>query len=144
MLGVGVSFAISAKNTHPDKNVVLISGDGAFLSGGLSIEAAFQENRPITVVIDNNGGLDCISQQQERLFESGTHYATDFRDIPFHSMFEGLGGYGELVEKKEDIIPAVQRAIASGKTACVNVKVKGVISPIVLATTSKRDKASIE
>ena len=144
LLGVGVSFAVSAKNVHRDKNVVLISGDGAFLSGGLSIEAAFQENRPITVVIDNNGGLDCISQQQERLFESGTHYATDFRDIPFHSMFEGLGGYGELVTRRDDIIPAVQRAIASGKTACVNVKAKGVISPIVLATTSKRDKASIE
>jgi acetolactate synthase-1/2/3 large subunit len=144
LLGVGVSFAVSAKNIHQDKNVVLISGDGAFLSGGLSIEAAFQENRPITVVIDNNGGLDCISQQQERLFESGTHYATDFRDIPFHAMFEGLGGHGELVTSRDDIIPAVKRAIASGKTACVNVKVKGVISPIVLATTSKRDKASIE
>ena len=144
LLGVGVSFAVSAKNIHRNKNVVLISGDGAFLSGGLSIEAAFQENRPITVVIDNNGGLDCISQQQERLFESGTHYATDFRDIPFHTMFEGLGGHGELVTRREDIIPAVKRAIASGKTACVNVKVKGVISPIVLATTSKRDKASIE
>ena len=144
MLGVGVSFAISAKNVHPDRNVVLISGDGAFLSGGLSIEAAFQEQRPIIVVIDNNGGLDCISQQQERLFESGTHFATDFRDIPFHTMFEGLGGHGELVTRREDIVPAVQRALASGKTACVNVKVKGVISPIVLATTSKRDKASIE
>ena len=144
LLGVGVSFAVSAKNIHQDKNVVLISGDGAFLSGGLSIEAAFQENRPITVVIDNNGGLDCISQQQERLFESGAHYATDFRDIPFHTMFEGLGGHGELVTRREDIVPAVKRAIASGKTACVNVKVKGVISPIVLATTSKRDKASIE
>jgi acetolactate synthase-1/2/3 large subunit len=144
LLGVGVSFAVSAKNIHQDKNVVLISGDGAFLSGGLSIEAAFQENRPITVVIDNNGGLDCISQQQERLFESGTHYATDFRDIPFHTMFEGLGGHGEMVTRREDIIPAVKRAMASGKTACVNVKVKGVISPIVLATTSKRDKASIE
>ena len=144
LLGVGVSFAVSAKNIHPKKNVVLISGDGAFLSGGLSIEAAFQENRPITVVIDTNGGLDCISQEQERLFDSGKHYATDFRDIPFHSMFEGLGGYGELVTKREDIIPAVKRAMASGKTACVNVKVKGVISPIVLATTSKRDKASIE
>ena len=144
MLGVGVSFAISAKNVHPDRNVVLISGDGAFLSGGLSIEAAFQEQRPITVVIDNNGGLDCISQQQERLFESGTHFATDFRDIPFHTMFEGLGGHGELVTRREDIVPAVQRAMASGKTACVNVKAKGVISPIVLATTSKRDKASIE
>ena len=144
MLGVGVSLALSAKNTHRDATVVLISGDGAFLSGGLGIEAAFQENRPIVVVIDNNGGLDCISQQQERLFESGTHFATDFRDIPFHGLFEGLGGYGELVETREQLAPALARAIASGKTACVNVRTRGVISPIVLATTSKRDKASIE
>ena len=144
MLGVGVSFAISAKNNQPKSNVVLISGDGAFLSGGLSVEAAFQENMPIVVVIDNNGGLDCISQQQERLFDSGKHFATDFRDIPFHKMFEGLGGYGELVTKREEIQPALKRAIQSGKTACVNVKAKGVISPIVLATTNKRDKASIE
>ncbi|MGI9317599.1 MAG: thiamine pyrophosphate-binding protein [bacterium] len=144
MLGVGVSFAIAAKMNNPDSNVVLISGDGAFLSGGLSVEAAFQENLPIVVVIDNNGGLDCISQQQERMFENGNHFATDFRDIPFHSMFEGLGGHGELVERPEQLMPALERAIASGKTACVNVKTKGYISPIVLATTSKRDKASIE
>ena len=144
LLGVGVSLALSAKNTHPDSNVVLISGDGAFLSGGLSIEAAFQEDCPITVVIDNNGGLDCISQQQERLFESGGHFATDFRDIPFHGIFEGMGGHGELVETREQLGPALERALASGKPACLNVKAKGVISPIVLATTDKRDKASIE
>ena len=144
LLGVGVSFAISAKAKHPNQNVFLISGDGAFLSGGLSIEAAFQENLPIVVIIDNNGGLDCISQQQERLFESGKHFATDFRDIPFHTMFEGLGGYGELVETREQLIPALKRAISSGKTACLNVKCRGVISPIVAATSDKRDKASIE
>ncbi len=144
MLGVGVPFAVSAKNLNPKSNVVLISGDGAFLSGGLSIEAAFQENKPIVVVIDNNGGLDCISQQQERLFESGKHFATDFRDIPFHSIFEGFGGHGELVTKREDLGPALKRALESGKTACVNVKAKGVISPIVAAVSDKRDKASIE
>ncbi len=144
MLGVGVPFAISAKNLNPKSNVVLISGDGAFLSGGLSIEAAFQEKKPIVVVIDNNGGLDCISQQQERLFESGKHFATDFRDIPFHSIFEGFGGHGELVTKREDLAPALKRALDSGKTACVNVKAKGVISPIVAAVSDKRDKASIE
>ena len=144
MLGVGVPFAISAKTNNPNSNVILISGDGAFLSGGLSIEAAFQEKKPIVVVIDNNGGLDCISQQQERLFQSGKHFATDFRDIPFHKMFEGLGGYGELVSKREDLEPALKRAIQSGKTACVNVKAKGVISPIVAAVSDKRDKASIE
>ena len=144
MLGVGVSFALAAKLNHPGSQVVLISGDGAFLSGGLSVEAAFQENAPITVVIDNNGGLTTISQQQERLFGHDRHVATDFRDIPFHSLFEGLGGYGELVENREQLRPALDRALASGKTACVNVRTKGVISPIVLATTSKRDKASIE
>ena len=144
MLGVGVPFAISAKNINPNSNVVLISGDGAFLSGGLSIEAAFQEKKPIVVVIDNNGGLDCISQQQERLFESGKHFATDFRDIPFHSIFEGFGGYGELVTKREELGPALDRALKSGKTACINVKAKGVISPIVAAVSDKRDKASIE
>ncbi len=144
MLGVGVPFAISAKNINPNSNVVLISGDGAFLSGGLSIEAAFQEKKSIVVVIDNNGGLDCISQQQERLFESGKHFATDFRDIPFHSIFEGFGGYGELVTKREELGPALDRALKSGKTACINVKAKGVISPIVAAVSDKRDKASIE
>lgn len=144
MLGVGVPFALSAKNIHPDRKVVLISGDGAFLSGGLSIETAFQEKWPIVVVVDNNGGLDCISQQQERLFEAPRHFATDFRDIPFHTLVAGLGGHGELVETREQLAPALQRAFASGKTACLNVKTKGVISPIVLATTDKRDKASIE
>ena len=59
-------------------------------------------------------------------------------------MFEGLGGYGELVETRAELVPALKRAIASGKPACLNVKAKGVISPIVLATTNKRDKASIE
>ena len=144
LLGVGVSFAISAKAKNPLQNVILISGDGAFLSGGLSVETAFQEGLPIVVVIDNNGGLDCISQQQERLFDNGKHFATDFRDIPFHSMFEGLGGHGELVETREQLEPALKRAIASGKTACLNVKCRGVISPIVAATSDKRDKASIE
>ena len=144
MLGVGVPFAIAAKLNHPRDNVVVISGDGAFLSGGLSIEASFQEKAPITVVIDNNGGLTTISQQQERLFGHNQHVATDFRDIPFHSMFEGLGGHGELVESQEQLQPALQRALTCGKTACVNVRTQDAISPIVLTTTNKRDKASIE
>ena len=56
MLGVGVPFATAAKLSHPRDTVIVISGDGAFLSGGLSVEAAFQENLPIVVVVDNNAG----------------------------------------------------------------------------------------
>ena len=134
----------AAKLTHRASNVVVISGDGAFLSGGLGIEAAFQEDIPITVVIDNNRGLTTISQQQEQLFGHKKHVGTDFRDIPFHKLFEGLGGYGELVAQGGEVIPAVKRAIASGRPACVNVHTRSVMSPIVAAVTNKRDKASIE
>ncbi len=144
MLGVGVSFALSAKNHNPDSNVVLISGDGAFLSGGMSIESVFYAKKPITVVIDNNGGLASIGQQQERLFKSGKSVGTDFRDIPFHKIFEGFGGHGELVNKREELGPALKRAMESGKPACVNVKAKPVLSPIVSAVASKREKSSIE
>ncbi|TNF59830.1 MAG: thiamine pyrophosphate-binding protein [Burkholderiales bacterium] len=144
MLGIGVPLALAVRNTQPDARVVLVSGDGAFLCGGHALELAFQENLPIVVVIDNNGGLDCISQQQERLFPDGSHYATDFRDIPFHTMVQGLGGHGELVQRLEDLRPAIERALASGKPACVNVKAKGVITPIIGAVTNKRDKSSIE
>ena len=135
---------MSLKRVHSQDSVVLISGDGAFLSGGLSIELAFQEELLIIVIVDNNGGLDCISQQQERMFQSGSHFATDFRDIPFHDMFKGLGGYGELVTNRADIKSAVKGAINSGKPACINVKTRGQISPIVAATSDKRDKSSIE
>jgi len=78
------------------------------------------------------------------LFANGKHFATDFRDIPFHTMCEGLGGHGELVEHRSDLAPALRRAMASNKVAVVNVKCRGVISPIVAATSDKRDKASIE
>ena len=44
----------------------------------------------------------------------------------------------------QELAPALKRAMESGKTACVNVKARGVISPIVAATSDKRDKASIE
>lgn len=69
---------------------------------------------------------------------------TDIRAIPFHGMFEGLGGDGDLVETPDQLVPALKWGMGSGKTAWVNVKTKRYISPIVLATTSKRDKASIE
>lgn len=144
LLGCGVAFGIAIKMNHPDSNVVVLSGDGAFLAGGLSIETAFNEQTPITVVIDNNRGLGSIAQQQMRIWESGKSYGTDFRDIPFDGLFKGLGGHGETVEDSAVIDAALKRAIASGLPACINVRSKSVISPLVEALTDRRAKASIE
>ena len=109
MLGVGVSFALSAKRPNKSKTVVLISGDGAFLSGGYQLRQPFKKTCQF-IIIDNNGGLDCISQQQERLFKDGSHFATDL-EYPIHGMFQGMGDYGELVTHKDEIEGAVRRAM---------------------------------
>ena len=144
LLGCGVAFGIAIKMNYPDSHVVVLSGDGAFLSSGLSIETAFSEKAPITVVIDNNRGLGSIAQQQKRIWESGKSYGTDFRDIPFDGLFKGLGGYGETVEDAAVIGAALERAAASGLPACINVRSKSVMSPLVEALTDRRAKASIE
>ena len=143
MLGVGVSFALAAKLYYPESHAVVISGDGAFLSGGLSIEAAFRENAPITVVIDNNGGLTTISRQPERLFADSVHVATDFRDIPFHTLFEGLRSR-EAGRRRRNCPRGAPGNRQRSNGLCQRRNTRGVINPIVAAVTSKRDKASIE
>ena len=144
ILGVGVPFSVAAKMESTESRVVLISGDGAFLAGGLSIEAAFANEVPITVVVDNNRGFGSIKQQQMRLFKNGQSFKTDFRDIPFDKMVVGLGGYGETVEDLEDLSSAMERAFASGLPACINVKSKSVISPLIEGLSDRRVRASIE
>ena len=144
ILGVGVPFAVAAKTNRPESRVVLLSGDGAFPAGGLSIEAAFANEVPITVVVDNNRGFGSIKQQQMRLFKDGESFKTEFRDIPFDKMVEGLGGYGETVEDVEQLSSAMERAFASGLPACINVKSKSVISPLIEGLTDRRVRASIE
>ncbi len=144
LLGCGIPIGIALKLRHPEANVVVLSGDGAFLSSGMAIESSFYEAAPITVVIDNNRGLGSIRQQQLRMWDSGRSSATEFRDIPFDGLFRGLKGHGEMVEDAARIGPAIRGALASGVPACVNVRSRSVISPLVAALTDRRAKASIE
>jgi acetolactate synthase-1/2/3 large subunit len=144
LLGCGIGFGLAIKLQLPESRVVVLCGDGAFLSSGLSIETAFNEQLPVTVVVDNNRGLGSIAQQQIRVWESGAPYGTQFRDIPFDRLFEGLGGSGETVDAAPAIAEALDRAMNSGMPACVNVRSRSVISPLVAALTDRRAKASIE
>src|SRR5581483_8295241 len=144
LLGCGVAFGTAIKMRHPDHRVVVLSGDGAFLSSGLSIETAFHERLPITIVVDNNRGLGSIAQQQRRVWQSGRSSGTEFRDIPFDGLVRGLGGYGESVSDSRGLLKALSKALVSDVPACVNVSSKSVISPLVEALTDRRAKASIE
>jgi thiamine pyrophosphate-dependent acetolactate synthase large subunit-like protein len=112
-MGVGIPFGIGAKVARPDRPVVVLSGDGAFGWNGMEMDTAIRHKLPIVVVICNNGGFTSR--------KTGGNVGRDLGYQRYDKMTEALGGYGEFVEKPEDIRPAIERAIKSGKTALVNV-----------------------
>ena len=121
-MGIGVPFGIGAKAARPDKPVVVLSGDGAFGWNGMEMDTAIRHKLNIVVVVSNNAGF--TSRQTGRMTASNMGLDNVGRELGYQrydKMVEALGGYGEFVEKPEDITPAIKRAIASGKPALVNV-----------------------
>lgn len=133
-LGVGPSFAMAAKLARPDSPVFIIYGDGSFGLNGMEFEAAARQNIPIVGVCGNDSAWTQIRRGQIEFFSPERSPATALAPTRYDRMVEALGGHGEYVERPEDMRPAIDRALASGKPALVNVRIgasefrKGAIS----------------
>ncbi len=120
-LGVGMPFALAQKLANPDRTVILLSGDGTFGLNGMEFDTAVRHGIPIVCVIGNDQAWGMIKHGQEAMFGNDRVLGCELGPVRYDLMVQGLGGHGEFVERPEDIKPAVERAIASGKPACVNV-----------------------
>lgn len=119
-LGSGPGYAMAAKLALPDRQVVLLSGDGAFGFAAMEFEALVRHRIPVVCVIGNNGIWALEKHPMEHLL--GTSILSDLAPgIRYDRVVEALGGYGELVERPEEIGPALERAFKSGVPACLNV-----------------------
>lgn len=120
-LGVGVPFAIAAQHLFPDKKVLIINGDGSFGLNGFEFDTAVRFNLPIVSIVGNDAGWGQIRGPQIQMVGAERAIATSLAPTRYDKVVEALGGYGELVEQPEEIAPALARAFAAGKPACVNV-----------------------
>jgi acetolactate synthase-1/2/3 large subunit len=120
-LGPGLPFALAAKLARPDKQVLLLSGDGSFGLNGMEMDTAIRHKLPVVVVIGNDAAWGMVKHEQEDHY--GRAVGTELRLARYDKMVEALGGHGEYVERPQDIRPALERAFASGLPACVNVRV---------------------
>lgn len=120
-LGVGMGFAMAAKLAHPDKQVLLFSGDGSFGFAGIEFHTAVRHCLPVVCVINNDCAWGMIKHGQEIKYGSEAVLCSDLGLVRYDQMVEALGGHGEFVERPEDIRPALEQAFASGEPACVNV-----------------------
>lgn len=120
-LGTGIPFAMVAKLAHPEKPVILLNGDGSFGFNSMEFDTMVRHNIPVICVVNNDCAWGMIKHSQEMSIGSDRCTCADLGLRHYEKMVAGLGGYGELVEKDADIIPAIKRAVASGKPACINV-----------------------
>ena len=115
-MGVGMPFAVGAKVARPDKQVVLLHGDGSFGLNSMELDTAARHNLPMIVVISLNGGWTADPK--------GDKPGRNLGYTRFDLFAQSLGCHGEQVDKPEDIRPALERAkeaIKNGKPALVNV-----------------------
>jgi acetolactate synthase-1/2/3 large subunit len=119
-LGTGSGYALAAKLAHPDRQVVLMLGDGAFGFSGMEFDTLARHGVNVVGVMGNNGIWALEKHPMEFLY--GYSVAADLRPATRYDLLvEALGGYGELVERPQDLRGALERAFSAGKPALVNV-----------------------
>jgi acetolactate synthase-1/2/3 large subunit len=115
-MGVGMPFGIGAKVACPDRQVVVLHGDGSFGMNAMEFDTAVRHGLPVLVVISLNGGWTGDPKRERP--------GRDLGYTRFDRIAEALGGHGEFVEEPDGIRPALERAMAAvrgGTPALVNV-----------------------
>jgi acetolactate synthase-1/2/3 large subunit len=128
-IGAGPCYAVAAKTCRQDATVITLMGDGSAGFHLSEFETALRCNAPFVAVIGHDARWNAEVQIQVREYGSGRQIATDLLETRYDLAVQGLGGYGELVDQASELDGALQRAIASGLPACLNVPIVGLPAP---------------
>jgi thiamine pyrophosphate-dependent acetolactate synthase large subunit-like protein len=119
-LGCGPGYALAAKLAHPDRDVVLLLGDGAFGFSAMEFDTLARHGVNVVAVMGNNGIWALEKHPMEFLY--GYSVAADLRPATrYDQVVAALGGHGELVQRPQELRPALERAFSAGIPALVNV-----------------------
>lgn len=111
-LGISVPYAIAAALALPEKQVVAVTGDGAYGINAMEIDTAVRHGAKIVVVVSNNAAWN-IERFDQATNYGGRVVGTTLRHSDYAGMARALGAHGERVEDPADLIPALKRAIAN-------------------------------
>ncbi len=119
-LGTGLPYAIGAKLAAPDRMVYAICGDGAFGLNMQELETAARLGLSFVIVIVNDRQWGMIKAKQMSAYDA-RYIGVDFEDVRYDQVAKAMGCWGERVEDPDEITPALERAVASGKPAVLDV-----------------------
>jgi acetolactate synthase I/II/III large subunit len=117
-MGIAVPGAIAAKLAYPDRKVVAVTGDAAFMMNSQEIETALRVGTPLVILIWNDAEYGLITWHQLRRFGRPSH--VDFKNPDFVKYAESFGATGYRVENAADLVPILKRALADNTVAIVD------------------------
>ncbi|HLF40494.1 MAG TPA: thiamine pyrophosphate-dependent enzyme, partial [Acidimicrobiia bacterium] len=119
-LGTGPGYALAARLAHPDRQVFMMLGDGAAGFSLMDFDSLVRHGAPVVAIVGNNGLWGLEKHAMRALY--GYDVVADLRPgTRYDQVVAALGGHGELVSDPNEIGPAIDRALASGVPALVNV-----------------------
>jgi acetolactate synthase-1/2/3 large subunit len=119
-LGGGLGGAVAARIAHPDRQVVLLLGDGAAGFSLMDVDTLVRHQLPVVMVVGNNGIWGLEKHPMQMLY--GYDVAADLQPgCRYDEVVRALGGAGETVTDPEQVGPALDRALAAGAPYLVNV-----------------------
>jgi len=119
-MSYAVPAALAAKLARPERTVVSVSGDGGFMMTIQELETAVRHETSFVSIVLNNGMYGTIRMYQELRFPGRSHAMT-LTNPDFAELAKQFGAHGERVEKTEEFASALERALASGNPAVVEV-----------------------
>ncbi|WP_028401410.1 pyruvate oxidase [Ectobacillus panaciterrae] len=127
-LGCGLPGAIAGKIAYPNKQVFAVCGDGGFAMTMADFVTAVKYNLPIIVIVLNNHKIAMIKFEQEVM--GNIEFGTDLLNPNFASYADICGGIGYRVEKPDELLPALQKAVQQNRPCIIDVVVDAEEAPM--------------
>ncbi|MEN3382370.1 MAG: hypothetical protein V7608_2414, partial [Hyphomicrobiales bacterium] len=130
-IGGSLSFALSARLAEPNAPVFAVLGDGTIGFHLSEFETAVRRKLPFVAVLGNDALWNAESQIQLREYGRERMHGCELLPARYDLVVAALGGHGEFVDRAADLPGAIERALASGKPACINIQTESIAAPVI-------------
>lgn len=128
-IGSSLSFALAARMVERKAPVFAVLGDGTIGFHISEFETAVRRALPFVAILGNDARWNAESEIQRRDYGANRMHGCELLPVRYDQVVKSLGGHGECVERAADLSAAIDRALASGKPACVNVMIESTAAP---------------
>ena len=119
-MGWGLPAAMGVQLARPDDRVIALCGDGSFWMVAQDLETAVREGLPVVTIVNNNFAYG-NTRDRQRTTHGGRYHGVFYDNPDFAEFARLVGAHGERVEHTDELVPAIRRALESGKPAVVDV-----------------------